>query len=589
MKKVLLTKSQQIRVSNPEIKMKPLIGVGVTAATTTSPPPVSVPVRVMHVQTNVITNTYMQRKSFQSIYEDIFKLLMRLPDKALQQRVIDAINGRSDKSSSSTISSNQCKQCAAKEEKPLKINASTQTEFLETKETKIESSFTEVAIKSDLPLKQECPTTKTETPTKEESTESGKPSDPAVKVPRKRGRKRNTCVPQVVKRSAAQMAMQERENKQLTPLQTNKKKKLTAVDATTSGSYNTNANNVNVNNSSSCIQRRDSMSSNFSLSLSDISLTECSKQIDTYIENGVQDTILATMSKEFRISHVMNDEGLLPIHDAILENNIYGVQRQVFVWSKMKQNVALNELLSQAGEDCLQLAITNDSDPEIVKIIINAGVLPMYIYEDSNTALHLAIINNIQLDSLQMLMLHIDLNLLLLTNDDGYTALHIAIRHNRYKMAEVICDTIDQRQLGASVYRRPIEGTLDEAKAEGSSNSSNKSLEVKDEQRFAKFYERACDKLEHNKDKLLGRRLKNEILNASETRAGNACLFYAVEGELEHLCYFLLAHLSDPDEENLSGHSPKSFHYEFARVLRISLKIARIMDKVIGILNGKSS
>ncbi|KAH8262970.1 hypothetical protein KR044_002731 [Drosophila immigrans] len=576
MKKVLLTKTQQIRVTNPEVKMKPLIGV---AATTTSPNPnpVALPVRVMHVQTNVITNTYMQRKSFQSIYEDIFKLLMRLPDKALQQRVIDAINGRNDKSSTISTSSNpnQCKQCASNEEKPLKVDASTQTEIiLDTKDSKIISSpFNEVPIKSDLALKQESP----DNTKKEEPPETGKPADPAVKVPRKRGRKRNTCVPQVVKRSAAQMAMQERDNKQLTPLQPHKKKKMATVVSLFL---------FNILENCVCF-RRDSMASNLSFSLSDISVTELnSNQIDTYIENGVQETIIATMSKEFLTSHVMNDEGLLPIHDAILKNNICGLQRQVFVWSKMKQNVDINELLSADSEDCLQLAITNDSDPEIVKIVINAGVLPMHIYEDSNTALHLAIINNIQLESLQQLMLHIDLNLLLLTNDDGYTALHIAIRHNRYKMAEIICDIIDQRQLGDSVYRRPVEEATDDSKAEG---SSNKSLEIKEEKRFAKFYERACDKLEHNKEKLLGRRLKNEILNASEARAGNACLFYAVEGELEHLCYFLLAHLSDPDEENLSGHSPKTFHYEFARVLRISLKIARIMDKVIGILNGKSS
>lgn len=263
------------------------------------------------------------------------------------------------------------------------------------------------------------------------------------------------------------------------------------------------------------------------------------------------------------------------------------MQRQVYVWSKLKQNVDFNELLTADSEDCLQLALTNDCDPEIVKIVINAGVLPNHVYEDSNTALHLAVINNVHLDSLRQLMLNIDLQLLLQTNDDGYTALHIAVRHNRYKMAEIICDCIDQRQLGKPVYRRvSSDAETDEAK---SSESQNKTQEHKDEKKFAKFYERACDKLEHNKEKLMGRRLKTEILNASEARAGNAALFYAVEGELEHICYFLLAHLSDPDEENLSGHSPKSFHYEFARVLRINLKIARIMDKVIGILNGKSS
>lgn len=260
-------------------------------------------------------------------------------------------------------------------------------------------------------------------------------------------------------------------------------------------------------------------------------------------------------------------------------DDVQGVQRQAYVWTKLKGDVDFNELVSADGEDCLQLALTNDCDAEIVKVILTAGVLPNHIYEDSNTALHLAIINNVRLESLRQLMLRIDLNLLLKTNDDGYTALHIAVRHNRYKMAEIICDTIDQRELGEPVYTRTS------TEKEDTSIGSNS----KDEKQFAKFYEQACDRLDNNRDRLLRRALKHEILNASEARAGNVSLFYAIEGELEHFCYFLLAHLTNPDEENLSGHSPKSYHYEFARVLRINLKISRVMDKVVGILNGRST
>lgn len=567
MKKVLLTKTQQIHVTTPEIKTRPQpIGV-----TTTSPILNPSSIRVKHMQSNVITNTYIQRKSFQSIYEDIFRLLMKLPDKALQQRVIDAINGRGDKS---TISDpNQCKHCSKKEEKPLKVSASTQTETVDTKDIKTNfppgnESHLKINVKPESSLKKECPAIN-------QSTANGTPVDPNVKAPRKRGRKRNTCVPQVVKRSAAQMALQEREDKQLTPLQQVKKKKVETPKPSPSPTTVISSTNH------SSLQRRDSVASNFSACLGDINLSEYCDEIDVFIKGGIQRTIITTMSNEFRISNIMSEEGLLPIHDAILKSNTQSFQRQVFVWTKMKDNVDLNDLLSADGEDCLQLAITNDCDPEIVKIVINAGVLPIHIYEDSNTAVHLAVINNIKLESLRQLMLHIDLNLLLQTNDDGYTALHIAVRHNRYKMAEIICDIVDQRLLGAPIYRRE---DVDDTKAE----DNNRSIALRDENKFAKFYERACDRLEQNKDKLLGRRLKSEILNASEARAGNSSLFYAVEGELEHICYFLLAHLSDPDDENLSGHSPKSYHYEFARVLRINLKIARIMDKVIGILNFKT-
>ncbi|KAH8419383.1 hypothetical protein KR222_010291 [Zaprionus bogoriensis] len=564
MKKVLLTKTQQIRVTTPEIKLRP-------PNVATTPPAIGAGagVRVMHMQTNVITSTYIQRKSHQSIYEDIFKLLMRLPDKALQERVIDAINGRSDKLLIS--SSSKCKQCSSRaEQKPQKVNASTQTECMEPKEeTKHTAPSNDIDKKDSVkpeppPVKKECATT-AEPPTGAAAT-----AEPAAKVPRKRGRKRNTCVPQVVKRSTAQMAMQEREDKQLTPLPPNKKKRVEpAVRA---------ANDV-------AIKSNHSVVSNSSC-LSGVNFLDLCNQVDNFIndDNHSQNTIVAIMANEFLRSHQMSDEGLLPIHHAILNGDIYGVQRQVYVWTKLKTDVDINDVVSADGEDCLQLALTNDCEPEIVRIVLNAGMLPNHVYEDSNTALHIAVINNVQLESLRQLMLQIDLKLLLQTNDDGYTALHIAVRHNRYKMAEIICDVIDQRELGAPVYRRTSE---DEGRP--GQEHSGKNQDLKEEKKFAKFYERACDKLEQNKEKLLGRRLKAEILNASEARAGNAALFYAVEGELEHFCYFLLAHLSDPDEENLSGHSPKSFHYEFARMLRINLKIARIMDKVIGILNGKSS
>lgn len=234
MKKVLLTKSQKICVTTPEIKLKPQNGV-------TAPPTICSTgvIRVMPMQTKVITNTYIQRKSHQSIYEDIFKQLMRLPDKDLQKRVIDAINGRSDKSLISSV--NQCKQCANNsnnEQKPQKVNASTQTDeiklILETKEeTKVKNETpkkeeNKVSVKaSDSLPKKECATPSQPASPHPTTTapQDSKPSETPAKVPRKRGRKRNTCVPQVVKRSAAQMALQEREDKQLTPLPPVKKKR----------------------------------------------------------------------------------------------------------------------------------------------------------------------------------------------------------------------------------------------------------------------------------------------------------------------------------------------------------------------------
>ncbi|ALC38612.1 CG5118, partial [Drosophila busckii] len=537
MKKVLLTKSKQIQVTGTvtDLIRKHTIGVVATTPTISS----STGLRDIYKPNNG-TNTYMQRKSFQSIYEDMFKLLMRLPDKALQQRVIDAINGRSDKSA------NQCKQCACKI--PPKISVSTQTEVLDLKDFLQKSD--DIKVKKDEEQKPKLPA-----PATGLAASSATSTSEPVKVVRKRGRKRNTSVPQVVKRSAAEMALQEREDKQLTPLPAVKKKK---QESAVSGRLQ---------------QRRDSVSSNYSSCLGEINLLDMYNQVDNYINNDNEHTIISTMANEFQRADIMSESGLLPIHDAILMGDSHYVQRQLIVWSKLKNLKDLSELLSADGEDCMQLAITNNSAPEIVEILLKAGLLPNHIYEESNTALHLAIINNVQLESLRHLMHVIDLNLVLQMNDDGYTALHIAARHNHYKLAEVICDVIDERQLGRPVYLRD---TKDLSSLESSM----------DEKKFAKYYEHACDRLEHNKTKLMGRSLKREVINGTEARAGNTPLYYAIEGELEHMCYFLLAHLSDPDEENLSGHSPKSYHYEFARVLRINLKIARIMDKVTSILNG---
>ncbi|EDW75894.2 uncharacterized protein Dwil_GK14954 [Drosophila willistoni] len=528
--------------------------------------------------TSVVTNTYTQRKCYQAVFEDIFKSLMQIPDKQLHQRVIDAINSVGVSKSASNASddktnviSNQNKMCSCGSTSssttitttaPVKVNVSTQTDFTEFPKTEpITSNIPPVSNKTELPvtnivLKSEATLRKSSI-----SSDSGMAQAPTSpnkatattatgKIPKKRGRKRNTCVPKVVKRSSAEMALQEREDKQLTPIVTKRKKLDTAPSPTLRKPV-----------TSSCSSTPD-------WSFENINLNNLSDDVDKYIETDTIESILRTMGEEYLKAATKSHEGLLPIHDAIIVNDIQVVRRQAYVWLKLRKT-DLNQLLTDDDEDCLQLAIQSDSDPKIMDIILNSGILPNHIYENSNTALHLAVINNIQLKSLKALMQKIDLNLLLQINDDGYTALHIAVRHNQYKIAEVILDTIDRRESNV-VYDRPIEEITE------SQNELKK---------FSKYYENACDRLELYQDKLKHSRLKREVINASESRAGNPPLFYAIEGEWEHLCYFLLAHLADPEEENLSGNSPKSFHYEYTRSLRISLKVGRIMDKVTNILN----
>jgi len=207
MKKVLLTKSQHIQ---------PVVAGGSDLLLSRQ----AAVVRVS-IPAPLGTTTYIQRKSFQPVYEDIFKLLMRIPDKALVQRVIDAMNGHNN--SDKIAISYQGKQCSCGAQK---VDASTQTE-MEPEEKPIKS-IEKPAIKNE-----SSESTGNTTTTQESSSSTPVESllEP-IKVPKKRGRKRNTCVPQVVKRSAAEMALQEREEKQLTPVVTKKKKQDVSVSKT---------------------------------------------------------------------------------------------------------------------------------------------------------------------------------------------------------------------------------------------------------------------------------------------------------------------------------------------------------------------
>ncbi|KAH8238885.1 hypothetical protein KR038_005719 [Drosophila bunnanda] len=539
MKKVLLTKSQHIQA--------------VDSADLSSKQPVTVRV-IAKPMAQLSTATYIQRKSFQSIYEDIFKLLMRIPDKALQQRVIDAINGRN--CADKTTISHQGKQCSCGAQK---VDASTQTETETQILTASSGTIKNMALKFE-----EKPALKHESVDPKATGTSSEPSPTStgiastnhpVKVAKKRGRKRNTCVPQVVKRSAAEMALQERDEKQLTPVVTKRKRQKVSSSASINGEHRV---------PKPTLERRDSEYSNLSFDEHELN------RVEDYIYGMSRETIVQIMADVFKKAKMMSTVGLLPIHDAILRNDSYGVRRQTFACRHA--NLDINELLTKDGEDCLQLALTNETEPEITTLILEAGCLTDHVYENSNTALHLAVINNINVESIRLLMRRIDLNLLLEVNDDGYTVLHLAVRQNQFLIAEAIFDIIDERDLGKAVYQRAIEvpGT-----------------DERDEKAFAKYYDRACDRLEANRHKLKNRRLKTNVINSAEAMAGNTPLFYAIEREQEHFCYFLLAHLADPDEENLSGHSPKSFHYEYARILHINLKVSRVMDKVTAILNSR--
>lgn len=67
---------------------------------------------------------YQQRKSMQSAYKELFTALLRLPDKQVQQRVLDAINGKLKSFTSVATQTEpvELKECVAK------VNTSTKAE-----------------------------------------------------------------------------------------------------------------------------------------------------------------------------------------------------------------------------------------------------------------------------------------------------------------------------------------------------------------------------------------------------------------------------------------------------------------------------
>lgn len=500
-------------------------------------------------------------------YAELFRVVLQIPEKDVQLRILEAVNGKSSSSQIVHALCPNCKKTFGNSADSFKEKA-TQTDITE----RVTHSTNEAIKVITLPLQSSqnslhpsngddsrdgnspalqrtvISTTITRNLTiaqqsvepKSRGDQTSKVND-SINAPVKRKRKRKVCLPQVVKRSHAQMA-----HTQLQPkLKARKIEKTPNIDQAPTNDLN----------------RSDSIISITSEFLNGISF-ESPEPHKTKEEH-----IIRKMAEEFIDADIRRD-GLLAIHRTIIENDLDALRRQIFVWRKIRKVEDLNTLLTDDDENCLQLAIVQDCYPKIINVLLNEGLNTNEIDDHSNTSIHLAVLNEIEDNSLRLLMEKIDLKLLLHLNDDGYTPLHMVVRANSYIRAEIILNALDERLSGKPSFTRNFTST----------SSENE---------FSKYYEDVCKKLEQkysNTTRNAQPKLKKKFLEMGDRKSGNTALFFAIENKLEHFVFFLLAHLTDPRVMNFSGQDAKSYYSEFGKMLQLSLKVDNAMESVVTIL-----
>lgn len=162
-------------------------------------------------------------------------------------------------------------------------------------------------------------------------------------------------------------------------------------------------------------------------------------------------------------------------------------------------------------QNCLQLCLKNNCFPSMVYHLLQMGMKTNNLDCYSNTALHLIILHDNNIRSLEFLIKSVDLKLLLFYNDDGLTPIHLAIHYNRYLMLEWIFNYLDIRINGKKIFERPAD-----------------ELDVN----FQSFYFNECKEFVKNcvsnneYDNI--NPFKKKLLEAPEMRTGNTILTTAV-------------------------------------------------------------
>ncbi|XP_053958831.1 uncharacterized protein LOC128863616 [Anastrepha ludens] len=483
-------------------------------------------------------------------YAELFRAVLQIPEKDVQNRILDAVNGRPSTAQIVHALCPNCKQSFGNfsDTQLLHKEVATQTDVngiipcaTNTTPNGVNSNTNSDDSRDRIsPALQKYLITSTPnvTPTQQDSK--------IDKSPVKRKRKRKVCLPQVVKRSHAQLA-----HMQLQPKLKSRKVdnlKITNMDHLQSDELS----EINL------FDRRYSISSITSDMLFDL--------LNTPDERSKEEHIMRTMAEEY-LNVDKRTDGLLTIHHTIIANDLFGLRRQIFVWKKLRKVLDLNHLLTDEDENCLQLAIIQDCFPKIIDVLLNEGLNANEIDDHSNSCVHLAILNEIETESLRLLMQKIDPKILLQLNDDGYTPLHIAVRTNSYLRAEIMLNTLDERLRTNPLFHRNVQSST--------------------ETDFSKYYEDICKTLEQkygNMSRNAQPKLKKKFLETGDRKSGSTALFFAIENKLEHFVFFLLAHLTDPRVLNFSGQDAKSYYSEFGKMLQLSLKVDSAIENVVTLL-----
>lgn len=453
---------------------------------------------------NVSNQIYSRRKRFLPEYRELFAALLKIPDKDVRDRVTDAING---------IQS--CPNCRTKQQCQYIMNVATQTEI----------SYPSMLYNDVL---------EKETIVKPQNNE---------KQLRRRKRKRN-C-PKVVKTAQYSgtlpiLKQTPNQSKQVDSEVQQQPLKLMQCDSDDDalsvffGNYNSNALDIEL-------------------------------QGNIFQTQNNLETIKRRMKIEWETCDQLNESGYLPIHEAIVQNEILKLKRQLYVWKFRKWD--LNTLTTEDNHNLIQLAIKSNCIKGIFDVLLKEELNLDDCYDDGCNIIHLAVTHltsngDVQeqkniLQIFEQLLKKIDLKILLEKNDDGLTPLHIAVKNNEYLMIETILNVINERLNLKNVV-----------------SLNNPSADI---QMFLRHYSRQCENFEGNETN----NLKQEILNARDMKRGCSVLYFAMELGYDHLIYLLLAHMCNPTIKNFAGLDAKTYYTELGKNARIVGVIEQIVDVFI--------
>ncbi|EFN85267.1 B-cell lymphoma 3-encoded protein-like protein [Harpegnathos saltator] len=141
--------------------------------------------------------------------------------------------------------------------------------------------------------------------------------------------------------------------------------------------------------------------------------------------NARYQKIIEQLQQDFELAKKYDKDGMLSIHNAVIKNNIYDVQRYLMILKQCKESV---DILTEDGETSLELAIKYDVRGDIVKLLLQSGAQPVILQSLRESALIIAAKRSSAL--LAMLVNHVSSPKLLdQVDSEGFAALHYCCKY----------------------------------------------------------------------------------------------------------------------------------------------------------------